>query len=98
MALDAERLGIDNTIQALKKLLIERFDVGGANISENDPLFSIGLGLSSLDGIEFLCETERLFDIRIKDLEWWTYDTPTLANVAQHVIELSRQQHSARAI
>jgi hypothetical protein len=33
--------------------------------------------------------------LHIADLDWWVYETPTLANVAQHVIELSKKQHAA---
>jgi acyl carrier protein len=97
MALDAAQLGFEGTVEVLRKLLAERFGITrkSGEVSSDDPLFAIGLGLSSLDGIEFLCEVEKLFDLHITDLDWWVYETPTLANLAQHVIELSKKQHAA---
>jgi acyl carrier protein len=91
MTLDATQLGIDRTMAALRDLLAERFAVDGV-VDADDPLFAIGAGLSSLEGIEFLCEVEKRFGINIKDLEWWVYETPTLGAVAQHVIDLSAEQ------
>ncbi len=91
MPLDAAQLGRDRTIEALRSLLAERFDVTLAAGSD-DPLFAIGAGLSSLEGIEFLCEVERRFGLEIKDLDWWVYETPTLAAVAQHLVDLANAQ------
>ncbi len=91
MTLDATQLGHAQTMSALRELLAERFSVAGT-VDANDPLFAIGAGLSSLEGIEFLCEVEKQFGIDIKDLEWWVYETPTLAAVAQHIIDLSVEQ------
>ena len=54
-----------------------------------------GFDGNSLEGIEFLCEVEKQFGLHIKDLDWWVYETPTLANVTQYVIELSKKQHAA---
>ena len=51
--------------------------------------------LTSLEGIEFLCEVEALFGVRIKDLDWWVYETPTLAAVADYLVDLARKQHAA---
>src|SRR5262245_51890133 len=94
MSLDATQLGIDKTAQAIRQLLSDRFGISPQGVSSEQPLFAIGLGLSSLDGIEFLCEVERLFGVHISDLDWWVYETPTLANVAQYVIDLSKKQHA----
>ncbi len=95
MTLNATQLGYDGTLEALRTLLAERFDISFApSAGADQQLFAIGLGLSSLDGIEFLCEVEKRFDVRIKDLEWWVYETPTLNSVAQYVVDLSRQQHA----
>jgi|GEM_PF-2396983 len=91
MTLDATQLGINSTMAALRELLVERFAVEGV-VEPDDPLFAIGAGLSSLEGIEFLCEVEKRFGIDIKDLEWWVYETPTLSAVAQYVIDLSVEQ------
>ncbi len=94
--LDVEQLGFEGTVEALRKLLAERFgmppDEGGAS---DLPLFSIGVGLTSLEGIEFLCEIEKQFGLRIKDLDWWVYETPTLAAVAHYLVELAKQKPPA---
>lgn len=97
MSLDATELGFERTMDALRTLLAERFGMTSPNgVSQDDPLFAIGVGLSSLEGIEFLCEVEKEFGLRIKDLDWWVYETPTLGAVAQHLIDLTHEQHSAQ--
>ncbi len=93
MPMDAAQLGLDRTMDALRELLEERFAMKfPAGADGDDPLFAIGSGLSSLEGIEFLCEVEKKFGVQIKDLDWWVYETPTLAAVAQHLIDLSNEQ------
>ena len=98
MPLDAAQLGFEGTVEVLRKLLAERFGMTREpnGVPADDPLFAIGLGLSSLEGIEFLCEVEKQFGLHITDLDWWVYETPTLTNVAQYVIELSKKQHVNR--
>lgn len=95
--MDAAQLGLDGTMAVLRRLLAERFGIApvGEELMANDPLFAIGIGLSSLDGIEFLCEVEKQFGLHIKDLDWWVYETPTLSAVALYLIELSKQQRPA---
>jgi acyl carrier protein len=93
MPMDAAKIGLERTMDALRGLLAERFNLElSPNPSSDDPLFAVGSGLSSLEGIEFLCEVEKQFDLNIKDLEWWVYETPTLAAVAQHLIDLTNEQ------
>lgn len=93
MPMDAAQLGHERTVAALRQLLADRFDVTlPEDAPGDDPLFSVGAGLSSLDGVEFLCEVEKEFGIEVKDLEWWVYETPTLAAVAQHLIDLTNEQ------
>jgi acyl carrier protein len=96
MPLDAAQLGLAGTMDALRQLLAQRFDIR-VELDADDPLFAIGAGLTSLEGIEFLCEVEQQFGVEIKDLEWWTYETPTLEGVAQHVIDLTvvQRQHAS---
>ena len=96
LPMDASQLGLEGTMDALRRLLAERFGlVGGPEgMPADDPLFAIGVGLTSLDGIEFLCEVERQFGLHIKDLDWWVYETPTLAAVANYLVELSKRQHA----
>ena len=91
MPFDATQLGIEGTREALRRLLAERFEVR-TPIDDEDQLFAIGAGLSSLEGIEFLCEVERAFGVDVKDLEWWVYETPTLTTVARHLIDLTTEQ------
>ncbi len=91
MPLDAAQLGIEDTMEALRRLLSERFEVN-CHLDAEDPLFAIGAGLTSLEGIEFLCEVEKKFGVEVKNLDWWTYETPTLAGVAQHLIDLTVEQ------
>lgn len=62
MPLDAAQLGHDRTMEALRSLLAERFDVP-PTLDGDDQLFAVGAGLSSLEGIEFLCEMEKQFGI-----------------------------------
>ncbi len=95
MALDAAELGFERTLDALRALLADRFGMNGddGHIEAENPLFAIGVGLTSLEGIEFLCEVEREFGVHIKDLDWWVYETPTLAAVTQYLIDLSKERH-----
>ncbi len=95
--MDAAQLGLDGTIAVLRRILAERFGItcGPDGVALGDPLFAIGVGLSSLEGIEFLCEIERNFGLHFNDLDWWVYETPTLIAVANYLIELSKRQHNA---
>jgi acyl carrier protein len=96
--MDPAQLGLERTVEVLRTLLAERFELPIAReASADDPLFAAGAGLSSLEGIEFLCEIEKQFDLEIKDLDWWVYETPTLAAVAQHLIDLAneKRQHAS---
>ena len=95
MPMDAAELGFERTMDALRTLLADRFGMSGPDgMVADEPLFSIGVGLTSLEGIEFLCEIERHFDLQISDLDWWVYETPTLAAVAQYLVDLSKKQHA----
>lgn len=98
MPMDAAQLGVERTIEVLRHMLAERFGVTlPLNAAADDPLFAVDAGLSSLEGIEFLCEIEKQFGLQIKDLDWWVYETPTLAAVAQYLIDLSneKRQHAS---
>lgn len=98
MPLDAANIGLERTMEVLRKLLAERFGVQFPECgATGDPLFATGAGLTSLEGIDFLCELEKQFGLEIKDLDWWVYETPTLAAVAQHLINLAneKRQHAS---
>ncbi len=90
---DARQLGLDGTKSVVRKLLAARLNVPATvdAIPDDAPLFSVGVGLSSMEGMELLVELEQAFDVRIKDVDWWVYESPTLTNVAQYLIELTAQ-------
>jgi acyl carrier protein len=95
--MDAAQIGVERTMDILRELLAQRFGLELPKNGKADaPLFAVGAGLSSLEGIEFLCELEKIFGLEIKDLDWWVYETPTLAAVAQHLVDLAneKRQHA----
>jgi acyl carrier protein len=61
-------------------------------IPADQPLFSVGVGLSSMEGMELPLELEKEFGVQIKDVDWWTYESPTLANLADYLMKLTAQQ------
>jgi acyl carrier protein len=91
MPYNARQLGLEATMNAVCRLLVDRFQITSCpeHIPADAPLFAVGVGLSSIDGMEFLLELEREFGVRIKDVEWWVNESPTLTNVAEMLIELS---------
>jgi acyl carrier protein len=94
MPSDATQLGRDGTVEVVRRILASRFNVPptAAAIPDDAPLFSVGVGLSSMEGMELLVELEKEFGVKIKDVEWWVYDSPTLGNVAEYLIELTLSQ------
>lgn len=93
MPISAVQLGLDGTIDELRKMLVHRFKLAKSvdAIDENEPLFSAGVGLSSLEGIELLFEVERKFGVRFHNIETWFDEPPTLNVFAQHVIEQTKR-------
>lgn len=93
MALNAQQLGLDKTIAELRRILVDRFKLAKSPdaIDESEPLFSAGVGLSSLEGVELLFEVERQFDVKFNDVESWFDDPPTLAKFAERLIEQTKQ-------
>ncbi len=96
MPSDATQLGRDGTMEVIRRLLATRFNLPPppASIPADAPLFSVGVGLSSMEGMELLVELEKEFGVRIKDVDWWVYDSPTLANVADYLIDLTNRERS----
>ncbi len=94
MSLNASQLGIEGTVAELRRILVARFRLGksGEAIGDQEPLFTTGVGLSSLEGVELLAEVERKFGIEFHNIENWFDDSPTLRGVAQHILDLSRQR------
>jgi acyl carrier protein len=97
MPSDATQLGRDGTIEVIRGILASRFNLPptAAAIPADAPLFSVGVGLSSMEGMELLVELEKEFGVRIKDVDWWVYDSPTLGNVAEYLIDLTHRERTA---
>lgn len=91
MTLDAGQLGIDGTLLELRQLLVSRFGVANSpdEIEAEEPLFSAGVGLSSMEGMELLLEIEQTFNVQIDDVEAWVDESPNLIRVAQYIVERS---------
>ena len=90
--LKASELGEDGTAEQLCVILVELFRVARSPDAVNidEPIFSAGVGLSSMDGMELLCEIERRFDVRIDRPDEWMDDSPTIASVARYLVDHSR--------
>lgn len=97
MTLDAGQLGIDGTVLELKHLLVSRFGVADSPeaIEVHEPLFSAGVGLSSMEGMELLLEIEQTFNVQIDDVEAWVDESPNLIRVAQYIVERSARRSPA---
>ena len=94
MSVNARQLGFDGTVAVIRDLLFQRFRVKPEALDLDSPLFDAGVGLTSLEGMELLAEIEKQFNIQIKDLEEWIFESPTLATAAQRIIDLSNQQNA----
>ncbi len=94
MALDPRQLGHEATMDQVRRLLVEQFRIAKdvESIPSDEPLFEVGVGLSSIEGMELLLRLETTFGVRIKDVEWWVNESPTLSNVADYLIKLSNEQ------
>ena len=92
MPLNARQLGIDGTIAELRRILVDRFKLAKSPdaIDEDEPLFSAGVGLTSLEGIELLFEVERQFGVKFDNVESWFNDPPTLNVFARHLVDVSK--------
>ena len=97
--LDSIELGLQGTIDELRKILVSKFRVAQdpQSIQAEEPLFSAGIGLSSIDGIELIVELEKQFGIEFQDLESWVDESPTITTVAQHIIDQSKKHSSQKS-
>lgn len=88
---NARQIGLDATVDSLKELLINRFNVATdfQSINAKEPLFSAGVGLSSIEGLELLALIEKKYGVVIKDLDYWVDESPTLEGVARFLVENS---------
>ena len=96
LRLNARDIGLDATVGSLKDLLVNQFQLATdpSTISSGDPLFSVGVGLSSLEGLELLAVLEKRYGVVIKDLDYWIDESPTLEGVARYLIENSPASES----
>ena len=87
--MEASRSKVEDIIREMRTLLVERYgeDHIPKSLSPDEPLFSIGVGLSSLEAIEFLVLVEQHFGIRIQNLDRLLEDEPTLANFSQFILD-----------
>lgn len=91
MALNAREIGLDATVNELRKLLVERFKVASNpdEIPPDAPLFEAGVGLSSVDGVDLLLEVERRFGIQFGDFDEWLSESPSVTSFARYLVEKS---------
>lgn len=91
LKLNAREIGLDATLDSLRELLVTQFQVAsqGAAIENSEPLFSAGVGLSSIEGLELLAMLEKRYGVEINDLDYWLDESPTLDGVARYLIKHS---------
>jgi acyl carrier protein len=92
------QLGLEGTMDVVRRVIAERFSIPATSdaLPADEPLFSVGGGLSSLEGMELLSELEQQFGVRMNDPDWWARETPTLASVSQLIVDLAAQQAAPR--
>lgn len=97
--LDSQELGLQDTIDELRKLLVSKFRVARdpQSIHADEPLFSAGVGLSSIDGIELIVELEKQFGVEFHDLERWVDESPTITTVAKYLIDQANNRASQKS-
>jgi len=95
--LNARELGREATIDSLRQLLVEEFQVASSpdKIAVDQPLFSASVGLSSLEGIELLTLVEKRFGVRIENLDDWIDDSPSIDSFARYLIDNSPLANAA---
>jgi acyl carrier protein len=94
--LNARQMGHEATVDELRHLLVEQFQVAldPEAIAADDPLFAAGVGLSSLEGIELLAAIEQRYGVSICDIDFWIDESPTLDGMARYLIQHSPGQNS----
>lgn len=96
LKLNAKELGLDATVDSLKEVLVNQFRLAEdpSSIQSTDPLFSVGVGMSSLEGLELLGVLEKRYGVVFEDLDYWVDESPTLDGVAKYLIENSPSSES----
>ena len=91
LRINAKEIGVEATVDSLRELLVQEFKltVAPAEIKASEPLFSAGVGLSSLEGIELLGLLEKRYGVEFQDLEFWIDESPTLHCVARYLVDNS---------
>ena len=91
--LDARNLGLEGTSTVIRQLVADQSGPGWSadQIADDESVMTAGVGMTSLEAVEFLVQLEKTFGVKLKDLNWWVYDTPTIRQVAQQVIDLMNQ-------
>jgi acyl carrier protein len=86
---NARELGLEATVDTLRQLLVDRFKVAAKPeaIGADEPLFAVGVGLSSLEGMELLAEIEKHYGVVIHNLDHWVDESPTLPGGARYLID-----------
>lgn len=71
-------------VDRLREVLVRalRLDVDPADIDPNTPLFGTGLGLDSIDTLEFVLELEAAFGLKANTVESDQYTLRNLNTVA----------------
>lgn len=75
-------------IQELRELLVQalRLEIEPEDIDPNTPLFGAGLGLDSIDTLEFVLELEEAFGLRSDVVESDQYTLRNLNTVADVIV------------
>lgn len=96
LKVNAKTIGHDATVNSLRHLLVDQFRVASAPeaIKADDPLFSAGVGLSSIEGMELLTALEKKYGVVIQDLEYWVDEAPTVDGVARYLVANSPAERS----
>jgi acyl carrier protein len=83
----------DDTLNRIRQLLAKRFrlNMKPEELTPETPLFSVGVGLTSLEGMDLLLELEKQFKVKISDPDWWIEESPTLDTATRHIMKLQNK-------
>jgi acyl carrier protein len=83
----------DETLDIIRQLLAKRFrlNMSPEELTPDTPLFSVGVGLTSLEGMDLLLELEKQFQVKITDPDWWIEEAPTLDTATRQILRLQNK-------
>jgi acyl carrier protein len=83
----------DETLNLIRQLLSRRFrlNMKPEELTPDTPLFSVGVGLTSLEGMDLLLELEKQFNVKITDPDWWIEESPTLDTATRNILRLQNK-------